>query len=232
MNRMLFVVLNVFWVVGICSASDVLDLTDKNVKLNYSVGYQVGSDFKRQGMDINPGLLLKGIQDAISAKEPLMGKEEVRTTLKALQEKVAAAEEEKNKVQAENNLEDGRAFLSRNAKNEGVRALPSGLQYKILKEGVGKKPGAKDTVTVHYLGTLIDGTEIDSSYRRNEPAVFRVDRVIAGWTEALQLMQEGAKWQLFLPAHLAYGAKKTGNIEANSTLIFNVELLSVQAAAK
>lgn len=232
MNYLLLAVLNIFLLVGIASADDGLNLTDKKVKMSYSVGYQVGSDFKRQGMEINPGLLLKGVQDALSAQEPLLSEKEMSDTLVEVQKKVSALEEAKGKVQAEKNLKDGQAFLGENAKKEGMQTLPSGLQYRILKEGEGKKPAALDTVTVHYRGTLTDGTEFDSSYRRNEPAVFRIDRIIAGWTEALQLMKEGAKWQLFIPPHLAYGNKKSGRIEANSTLVFELELLSVQAATK
>jgi len=212
---------------GVCSAAGKLNLKDDKVRLSYSVGYQVGGDFLRQGTDINPELLLKGVDDALAGNEPLMTPEEMRTTLVDLQNKVATVKDQKGKVEAEKNLAEGKTFLAENAKKARVKTLPSGLQYKVIAEGSGRTPKAEDNVTVHYRGTLIDGTEFDSSYSRGKPATFGVGRVIAGWTEALQLMQEGAKWQLFIPPELAYGDKRTGNIEPNSTLIFEVELISV-----
>jgi FKBP-type peptidyl-prolyl cis-trans isomerase FklB len=145
-----------------------------------------------------------------------------------VQKTVAAAQNQKNKAQVEKNLAEGRVFLAENAKKAGVKTLPSGLQYKVIKEGFGAMPIATDTVTVHYRGTLIDGTEFDSSYSRGKPATFRVDGVIAGWTEALQLMKEGARWQLFIPPNLAYGEKGAGSkIPPNSSLIFDEEIWDV-----
>jgi FKBP-type peptidyl-prolyl cis-trans isomerase FklB len=232
MTSLLIAVLNIILIVGIAQADESLNLNNKKVKVSYSVGYQVGSDFKRQGMDINPELLLKGVQDALLSNEPLMMETEMKTTLEGVQKKVNALEEEKSRTQAEKNLKEGQAFLVENAKKEGVQTLLSGMQYRILKEGEGKKPTVNDTVTVHYRGALIDGTEFDNSHKRNEPATFNVDRTIAGWKEALQLMKEGAKWQLFIPPQLAYGDKKSSRIEANNTLVFEVDLLSVQPAAK
>jgi FKBP-type peptidyl-prolyl cis-trans isomerase FklB len=212
----------------ICLAGENLDLKDKKARLSYSVGYQIGGDFLRQGKDINPNVLLKGIQDALASTEPLMTQKEMRTTLINLQKAVAAAQEKKMMAQAQKNLAEGLAFLEENEKKEGIKTLSNGLQYKIITEGSGKTPGETDTVMVHYRGILIDGTEFDSSYKRNKPATFRVDRVIAGWTKALQLMKEGAKWQLFIPPKLGYGNKRAGNIEPNSTLIFEVKLISVK----
>ena len=227
MKQIVIALVNALLFFGVCSAAGKLELKDEKVRLSYSVGYQVGGDFLRQGTDINPELLLKGVQDALAGNEPLMTPEEMRTTLVDLQKKVAAAQNQKNKAQADKNLAEGKVFLAENAKKAGVKTLPSGLQYRIIVEGSGKTPKSTDTVTVHYHGTLIDGTEFDSSYSRGKPATFGADRVIAGWTEALQLMKEGARWQLFIPPELAYGDKRTGNIEPNSTLIFDVELISV-----
>jgi FKBP-type peptidyl-prolyl cis-trans isomerase FklB len=213
---------------GVCSADEYLDLKDKKVKLSYSVGYQVGGDFLRQGKDINPDALLKGVMDALADKEPLMTQKEMKITLVNFQKTVAEAQKQKMIKQAKNNLESGRVFLTDNGKKEGIKTLPSGLQYKVIKEGSGKVPELSDKVTVHYRGTLIDGTEFDSSHRRHKPATFPVNGVIAGWTEALQLMKEGDKWQLFIPPDLAYGDKRTGSIEPNSTLIFEVELIELK----
>ena len=227
MKKVFIAVLSVVLLSGVCSASGNLDLKDEKVRLSYSVGYQVGGDFKRQGVDINPELLLKGVQAALTGKQPLMAPQEMRSTLVELQKTVLAFQDQKRRVQMENNLSRGKAFLAENANKEGVMTLPSGLQYKVIAEGSSRTPGKTDTVTVHYRGTLIDGTEFDSSYSGGKPATFRVDRVIAGWTEALQLMKEGAKWQLFIPPELGYGDRSTGRIEPNSTLIFDVELISV-----
>jgi FKBP-type peptidyl-prolyl cis-trans isomerase FklB len=227
MKQICIVILSITLLTGVCAAEDKLDLQDEKVKLSYSVGYQVGSDFKRQGIDISPAELLQGVQDALSGSKPQMSREEMRSTLAKLQLSIKAAKEQKMQAQAEKNLADGMAYLFENSKKEGVTTLDSGLQYKVLAEGSGASPKATDTVTVNYRGTLIDGTEFDSSYKRDQPATFRVDRVIPGWTEALQLMQEGDKWTLFIPANLAYGERRAGPIEPHSTLIFDVELISV-----
>jgi FKBP-type peptidyl-prolyl cis-trans isomerase FklB len=147
----------------------------------------------------------------------------------AFQKEMMAKQQELAKRLGEKNKKEGEAFLSENRKKEGIKALPSGLQYKVVKAGTGKKPKSTDTVTTHYRGTLIDGTEFDSSYRRGQPASFPVSGVIAGWTEALQLMEEGAKWQLFIPPNLAYGERGAGSqIGPNATLIFEIELISIQ----
>jgi FKBP-type peptidyl-prolyl cis-trans isomerase FklB len=198
-------------------------------KVGYSIGYQVGSDLKRQGIEFNAESLLQGVQDAVSGNAPAMTPEEIQQTFVELKQKLMAAREKEMKEKGEKNLAEGKAFLAENAKKEGVVTLPSGLQYKIIKEGTGNTPRGEDTVTVNYRGTLINGSEFDSSYSRNEPATFRADRVIAGWREALQLMKEGAKWQLFIPPDLAYGDRGVNEvIGPNSTLIFEVELLSIQ----
>jgi FKBP-type peptidyl-prolyl cis-trans isomerase FklB len=210
---------------NLCLAEEKPDLKDEKAKVNYSVGYQIGDDFKRQGVEINPEALVKGIQDALSGKKGLMTPQERSATLTNLQRQVAAQQKQDKPKQAQEYRGEGREFLVENAKKEGVKTTDSGLQYKVIREGTGRSPGSTDTVTVNYRGTLIDGTEFDSSYRKGKPATFRVDRVIPGWTEALQLMREGAKWQLFIPPDLAYGERGT---LADKTLIFDVELISVE----
>ncbi|UCH44319.1 MAG: FKBP-type peptidyl-prolyl cis-trans isomerase [Nitrospiraceae bacterium] len=230
MKHIFIIVLNFIMLIGISSAGENLELEDEKIRFSYSIGYQVGGDFLRQGKDINPDVLLKGVLDALADKEPLMKRKEMNITLVNFQKTVAKAQKQKMIEKAKKNLEAGMAFLADNGKKEGVKILPSGLQYKVIREGAGKAPGLSDKVTVHYQGNLIDGTLFDSSFRRNKPATFSVNGVIKGWTEALQMMKVGAKWQLFIPPALAYGDKRTGSIEPNSTLIFDVELLSVQSS--
>jgi FKBP-type peptidyl-prolyl cis-trans isomerase FklB len=158
-----------------------------------------------------------------------MTAEEIRATITSLQQRLMASQQKVLKEQAAKNLSVSKAFLAENGKKEGIKTLPSGLEYKVLTEGSGKMPKAEDTVTVHYKGTLIDGTEFDSSYKRGQPATFKVKGVIKGWTEALQLMKEGSKWQLFIPPELGYGERAAGpQIPPNSALIFEVELISVK----
>lgn len=232
MKQLLTALLSLGLLVSVAKAEEKPLLKDANDRTSYSVGYQIGSDFKRQGVGINPELMVKGVQDALGEKEPLMTLEEMQQTLVELKQKIVADQREEQKKAAAENLALGEAFLAENAKKEGVKTLPSGLQYKVIKEGSGKTPKADDSVTVHYRGTLIDGTDFDSSYARNQPTKFQVDRVIPGWTEALQLMKEGAKWELFVPANLAYGERGAGSaIPPNSTLIFYVELISVDEKA-
>jgi FKBP-type peptidyl-prolyl cis-trans isomerase FklB len=213
---------------GLCEAGEAPEIRDENDRISYSIGHQIGGDFKRQGVDLKPDLVVQGIQDALKGDKPRMTPEEMNKTLVELKRKVTAAQQEERKMAAEKSRAEGEAFLAENAKKEGVVTLPSGLQYKILKDGTGASPQATDNVTVHYRGTLIDGTEFDSSHKRNQPATFRVSGVIRGWTEALQRMKPGAKWRLFIPAKLAYGERGTGSaIPPNSALIFEVELLKV-----
>jgi len=213
---------------GICLAGDKPELQDEKEKINYSIGYQIGGDFKRQGVELDPDLLVKGIRDAAGGAEPRIPPQEMRKTLVDLKKKVEADERKRRKENAGKYRAEGEAFLAANGNREGVVTLPSGLQYKVLAAGKGKSPDRTDNVTVHYRGTLVDGTEFDSSYKRNESATFGVDRVIAGWKEALPMMKEGAKWQLFVPSQLGYGEQGSGSkIPPNSALLFEVELISV-----
>ncbi len=214
---------------GICLAEEAVELKTETDKINYSVGYRLGFDFKRQELEVSGAALLKGVEDAVSGNTPMLTNDEQRAALVGLQQRAAAQkkEQEKGKKAAET-LEEGKAFLAENGKKEGVTTLPSGLQYKELTAGEGKSPGATDSVTVHYRGMLIDGKEFDSSHKRNKPATFQLNRVIKGWGEGLQLMQEGDKWELYIPSELAYGSRGAGNrIPANSALVFEVELISV-----
>jgi len=207
-------------------------LKDKKQKLSYSLGLNIGANLKSQGIDIDPQILARGIADVLAGTKPAMTEEEVRGSLQELQTSLqakAAQHQQANKQKAIENKKAGDAFLSENAKKPGVVTLPSGLQYKILKAGNGPKPKATDTVVTQYRGTFIDGSEFDSSYKNNQPAVFPLDRVIKGWSEALQLMPVGSKWQLCVPAELAYGEQGQDEvIGPNQTLIFEVELLSIK----
>jgi len=228
--RIPFIILLLF--AGTCFAAEEGELTSEPSLLSYSIGYQVGGDFRRQEIDIDPQVVLKGIQDAMAGKDPAMSHEEMRSTLVELRKSVVAVQEKKTEEIAAKNLAAGKAYLEKNEKKEGVVSMPSGLQYTVISEGTGESPAATDVVEVNYRGTLIDGTEFDSSYKRGKPAQFRVDKVIKGWTEALQLMKTGGKWRLFIPPELAYSTRRAGSIEPNSTLVFDVELLSVNKDAK
>jgi FKBP-type peptidyl-prolyl cis-trans isomerase FklB len=229
MKHLLTIILSIAFLFSVCLAQEKLELKDQKDKESYSLGYQFGQNLKFQGVDINLDVYASGIKDALGGKEPQMSQEDIRTTITGLQQRLTAARQKELKEKGAKNLEDSKKFLAENQKKEGIKTLPSGLQYKVLTEGSGKTPKAEDTVTVNYKGTLIDGTEFDSSYKRGQPASFQVNGVIKGWTEALQLMKEGSKWQLFIPPDLAYGEAGAGRtIPPNSTLIFEVELISVK----
>jgi FKBP-type peptidyl-prolyl cis-trans isomerase FklB len=204
-------------------------LKSQKEKLSYAIGVDMGNNLKKQSIDIDPDILLKGLRDSLSGGKVLLSDEDILAIKTAFRQEMMKKQEEERKKLAEKNKKEGEAFLEENKKKEGVKTLASGLQYKVITEGSGKSPKATDTVTVNYRGTLTDGTEFDSSYKRGQPATFPVNGVIAGWTEALQLMKEGAKWQLFIPSNLAYGEKGAGNtIGPDATLIFEVELISVK----
>ena len=200
-------------------------------RISYTIGLNIGRDFANQDMDIDPDLVMIGIQDALAGKEPRLSEEEMMAEIQAFQQEMQAKAQAKFAQMAEENRAEGEAFLAANAEQEGVIVTDSGLQYKVIEEGEGESPAQSDTVTVHYTGTLIDGTKFDSSVDRGEPATFPVGGVIPGWTEALQLMKPGAKYQLFIPAELAYGERGAGqDIGPNETLVFDVELISVKPA--
>ncbi len=210
-------------------AEDKPQLKDQKDKASYSIGYDIGETFKKQKIDLNIDALIAGLKEAVAGKDAAMPKEEREKTLQAFQKEMMEKQLAASKEAATKNTAEGEKFLAENKKKDGVKTTTSGLQYKVLKEGSGTSPKETDTVVTNYKGTLIDGTEFDSSYKRNEPATFPVNRVIKGWTEALQLMKPGAKYQLFIPASLAYGERGAGQlIGPNATLIFEVELLSIK----
>jgi FKBP-type peptidyl-prolyl cis-trans isomerase FklB len=198
-------------------------------KTSYAMGMNVGTGLRKQSIDIDPAIVARGLKDAFSNGKTLLTDEEARAVLTQLQSDLRKKQQELAQQMGEANKKEGLAFLEANKAKEGVVALPSGLQYKVLQEGSGPKPTATDSVVCNYRGTLLDNTEFDSSYKRGQPATFPVTGVIKGWTEALQLMPVGSKWQLFVPSELAYGERGAGGqIGPNATLIFEVELLSIQ----
>lgn len=197
--------------------------TDKD-KLSYAVGMQVANSVKQLSSDIDIEVFVRAVRDVLEGKTPAMDQSAVAQAMTNLQRQEDAAAQ----AAADENLKAGEEFLAENAKKEEVKVLDSGLQYEVIEEGTGPTPGPRDEVLAHYRGTLIDGTEFDSSYSRGQPTKFPVHRVIAGWTEALQLMKEGAKWRLYIPPDLAYGARQASEeIPPNSTLIFDIELVEV-----
>lgn len=203
-----------------------LDTVEK--KASYSIGMNFVSRLNEEGADLDIDALIYGMRDAEAGKTPALSDEEMAQAVQELQAQLQSDKLAELQAMAAANLEEGKAFLEANAAKEGVITTDSGLQYIVLEEGSGASPTAEDTVKTHYEGRLIDGTVFDSSYERGEPATFPVSGVIPGWTEALQLMKEGAKWQLYVPAELAYGETPRGpHIEPNSTLIFDIELLDI-----
>ena len=198
-------------------------------KFSYALGMEIGNGFRKQALDLDPEIVGKGFADAFSGSKTLLTEDEMRAVLASAQEEFNKKQTALRAEKAQAALKEGEAFLAANKAKEGVVTLPSGLQYKILKAGKGGKPDLDDTVVCNYRGTLIDGTEFDSSAKHNGPATFPLKGVIKGWTEALQLMPVGSKWQLFVPPQLAYGENGAGQvIPPNSTLVFDVELLSIQ----
>jgi FKBP-type peptidyl-prolyl cis-trans isomerase FklB len=200
------------------------DAKDAKQKASYGIGLKIGRQFKGQKIDLDVESVTHGLQDGMSGAKPQFTDAEIQAAVQAYEREL------KGKLQqaAEQNQKDGAAFLAANKKKPGVKSLPSGLQYKVLKEGKGESPKPTDTVNANYRGTLIDGTEFDSSYTTGKPATFPVQRVIPGWQEALPLMKVGSKWQIYVPAELAYGPQPQATIPPNSTLIFDIELLGVE----
>jgi FKBP-type peptidyl-prolyl cis-trans isomerase FklB len=201
--------------------------TEKD-KQSYAIGMNIGKSIHRDGVDVDPNILLRGMKDAMAGGKTVLSDDEAKTVMTNLQAEMHKQQTEKAQLASDANKKAGDVFLAANKTKEGVVTLPSGLQYKILTQGTGPKPTATDTVVCNYKGTLLDNTEFDSSYSRNQPLTIPVGGVIKGWTEALQLMPVGSKWQLFIPSDLAYGPTAKGPIGANSTLIFEVELISIQ----
>jgi len=207
-----------------------LELKTEKDKVSYAIGLNIGKNLKRDSVEIEPSIISRGIKDGMSDAKPLMTDDEARATLTTLQGEVKSKEEAKAKLAAAENKKASDAFFAANKSKEGIVTLPSGLQYKVVKEGTGPKPTSSDVVLCHYRGALLDNTEFDNSYKRGEPLKIPVGQVIKGWTEALQLMPVGSKWQLFIPPDLAYGERGAPGspIGPNAALMFDVELISIE----
>lgn len=212
-------------------AAETSKLTTPKDKASYAIGMDMAYSLKKNSVDVNPDVLGKAVKDVLTGQKTQLTDQEAKATLLVLQKEMQGKLQEKMKVQGEKNKKEGATFLAENMKKEGVKTLPSGLQYKVITEGKGKSPNATDSVTIQYTGNLIDGTEFDSTSKRGQAATLAVKDVIKGWTEALQLMKVGSKWRIFLPSNLAYGEAGTpgGPVGPNATLIFDVELVSVQS---
>jgi FKBP-type peptidyl-prolyl cis-trans isomerase FklB len=209
-------------------AEDKPNLTNETERVSYAIGVNLGTSFQREELNIDQKALFAGVSDAMAGK-PVLSQAEVQSTIMKFQQEMMAKQQAKMAAEGEKNLKAGEAYLAENAKKEGVKTTASGLQYKVLKSGTGQSPKDTDTVKVHYEGSLIDGTVFDSSIKRGEPATFPVKGVIPGWTEALEMMKVGDKWQLVIPPKLAYGERgHPPVIPPNSTLVFDVELLGIE----
>ena len=210
-----------------------LTLKTQKDKVSYALGMNLGTNLHKQSVEVDPAIVLRGLKDALVAGKTMLTDDEARAALMQLTADVRKKQEAKMKLAGNASKKEGMEFLAANKAKDGIVTLPSGLEYKILTEGTGPKPVATDSVVCNYRGTLINGTEFDSSYKRGQPATFPVNGVIKGWTEALQLMPVGSKWQLFVPSELAYGERgPSPEIGPNATLIFEVELLSIQPKDK
>jgi len=228
MIRMTGIAVTLIFMVAVCYAEDKIPLTDKKAKDSYSLGYEFGKNLKSHEVELNEKVLVDAIREALADKEPAMNIEAIQETLKQLRKEVLIRYNlQKNEV-ASKNKKDGEGFLAANKTRAGVNTLKSGLQYKVLTEGNGPNPLAADIVSVNYRGTLLNGMEFDSSYARGAQEMVKVDDMIPAWSEALQLMKAGSKWQLFVPAELAYGELDNGTIAPNSTLIYELELVSIE----
>jgi len=210
-----------------------LTLKTPKDKFSYALGMKMGANLHKQAVPVDANILARGLKDGLAGTKTLLTDEEAQAAIVEVQNDLRKKVQEKMQVEGAANKKEGESFLAANKAKEGVVTLPSGLQYKILKEGTGPKPTATDSVVCNYRGTLINGTEFDSSYKRGQPATFPVTGVIKGWTEALQLMPVGSKWQLFIPSDLAYGERGPApEIGSNATLVFEVELLSIEDKSK
>lgn len=221
----------VLFFASLVTAEENLILKDQKDRISYSYGIDTATKLKNLPVSVDLDLFIKGVKDGLSGTKPLMTEQEISETLMGLQKEITVKSEEQKKALAQKNKKEGEAFLAENKKKEGVITLPSGLQYKVLKEGTGKSPMDNDTVLIHFSSTLIDGTTVleDTGKSFSEPLAFPVKGPIPGWTEALKLMKEGAKWQLFIPPNLAFAERGSGTlIGPNATLIFEVELISVR----
>jgi len=213
---------------AIAWAQDAPALKTEKDKLSYAMGMDLGAQLKARTVDIDPAIFARGLKDALSGAKTVLTEDEARALIAELQKAQLARQAALAKAVGDRNKTEGDAFLAANKAKPGVVTLPSGLQYKVLTPGTGKKPLATDTVVCEYRGTLINGTEFDSSYKSGQPATFPLNKVIKGWTEVLQLMPAGSKWQVFIPPALAYGERGSGVIGPNATLIFEIELVAIK----
>jgi FKBP-type peptidyl-prolyl cis-trans isomerase FklB len=208
-------------------AEDNPDLENEKEKESYSIGYQFGGNLRRQPIDLDLAIIIEGIRDGFEGSGSRLNNEEIKESIAGLKKKTWIRQQKLFHEMLATNLKEGDTFLSQNAKKKGVKTLSSGLQYEVLRNGTGPSPKKTDTVTIHYRGTLVDGTEFDNSYTRGEPTTVSLFGVIQGWTETLQIMNTGAKWRIYVPACLGYGKRRHGSIPPNSVLIFEMELLSI-----
>ncbi len=220
----------IFLLTSLAVAEEPVTLKTQKDRVNYSIGVNVIKNFKQQDIDLDLNMVIKGMRDSLEGDKLLLSDDELRATLMEVQNAIRQKQRLGKRLSAMDNKREGEAFLAANKKKEGVVTLPSGLQYKVIKSGNGRKPADDDTVFCHYRTTLINGTEIDNSYGNNKPMAYKIkDGVIPGWKEALKLMPLGSKWQLFVPFNLAYGDRGSGMIIGqNETLIFEIELLDIQ----
>lgn len=208
-------------------------LSNDKDKLSYSIGADLGVNFKKQGIDINPAMMALGLQDGATGNKLLLTEDQMKDVLNKFQKDLISKRSAEFNKQAEENKAKGDAFLNQNKSKAGIVSLPSGLQYKIVNAGNGAKPAKEDSVTVEYTGQLIDGQVFDSTDKAGKPATFKVSQVIPGWTEALQLMPTGSTWEVYVPANLAYGPRNIGgSIGPNETLIFKIHLISVKKSGE
>jgi FKBP-type peptidyl-prolyl cis-trans isomerase FkpA len=224
----LSVLLPFFLILGACQSQSAPSLETENQKASYGLGHQMGSQIAPAETHIDLNALMAGVRDGLAGNDPAVPQSEIQAALQALSATVSQEQQERRAVEGERNAAEGEAFLARNATKEGVRVTESGLQYEVLREGDGARPGSEDRVSVHYKGTLIDGTQFDSSYDRGQPTTLAVNGFITGFSEGLQLMPVGSQYRFYIPSDLAYGPNGSGqNIGPNATLIFEVELLDI-----
>jgi FKBP-type peptidyl-prolyl cis-trans isomerase FklB len=227
MIKGLVIAMGICFLVSSGWAGEQVPLSGRKAKESYSLGYEFGKNLTKQEIEIDADIILRAVSEALAGKDPALSQEEIKSTLQLLRQRLTALRDRRALELADKTREEGKAFLASNKMKEGVITLPSGLQYKVLREGNGPRPAPDGMVKVNYRGTLIDGTEFDSSYRLDEPPTIAVSGVIKAWTEALPLMKTGSKWQLVVPPELAYGERRHGRIPANTVLIFELEVLSI-----
>jgi FKBP-type peptidyl-prolyl cis-trans isomerase FklB len=220
-----------FGTAAVLKADGTNQLADEKSRVSYAIGMMLGHNWQQQGLEVDPDIFARAVKDIQAGGKTLLTEQEMHETLVNFQKEFAAKQQKRRAELAEKDKQEGEAFLAANKEKPGVQTLPDGLQYLVITNGTGPVPGPNDTVTVNYRGTLINGTEFDSSYKRGQPAQFPVGGVIHGWTEALEKMPVGSKWKLFIPAGLAYGEQGNRGIPPNSTLIFEVELLDAKSPA-